>query len=105
MKAIISKEKLPKFLVVNDEPENTTHNKHLLKPYKKGEIVKVAPFEEQVRCDKYDDMFKFCKPDNNPLHFRSKYVVVYRKDDNGKFTLKYTESWKSFDLLTKNKNK
>ena len=50
-------------------------------------------------------MFKFCKPDNNPLHFRSKYVVVYRKDDNGKFTLKYTESWKSFDLLTKNKNK
>ena len=105
MKAITSKEKLPKFLVVNDEPQKMPHNKHLLKPYKKGEMVKVAPFEEQVRCDKYDDMFKFCKPDNNPLHFRSKYVVVYRKDDNGKFTLKYTESWKSFDLLTKNKNK
>lgn len=101
MKAITSKEKLPKFLVVNDEPEKMHHNKHLLKPYKKGEMVKVAPFEEQVRCDKYDDMFKFCKPDNNPLHFRSKHVVVYRKDDNGKSTLKYTESWKSFDLLTK----
>lgn len=105
MKAITSKENLPKFLVVNDEPEKMSHNKHLLKPYKKGEMVKVAPFEEQVRCDKYDDMFKFYKPGNNPLHFRSKYVVVYRKDDNGKFTLKYTENWKSFDLLTKNKNK
>ena len=105
MKAITSKEKLPKFLVVNDVPEKTSHNKHLLKPYKKGEIVKVAPFEEQVRCDKYDHMFKFIKPNNNPLHFRSKYVVVYRKDENGKFTLKYTNGWKSLDLLTKNKNK
>ena len=101
MKAITSKEKLPKFLVVNDEPEKTSHNKHLLKPYKKGEIVKVAPFEEQVRCDKYDHVFKYGKPDNNPLHFRSKYVVVYRKDENGKFTLKYTNGWDSLDLLTK----
>ena len=105
MKAITSKEKLPKFLVVNDEPEKKSHNKHLLKPYKKGEIVKVAPFEEQVRCDKYDHVFKYGKPDNNPLHFRSKYVVVYSKDENGKFTLKYTNGWDSFDLLTKNKNK
>ena len=104
MKAITSKEKLPKFLVVNEVPEKMPHNKHLLKPYKKGEIVKVAPFEEQVRCDKYDHMFKF-KPDNDPEHFRQKYVVVYRKDENGKFTLKYTNGWDSFDLLTKNKNK
>ena len=96
---------LPKFLVVNDVPEKTSHNKHLLKPYKKGEIVKVAPFEEQVRCDKYDHMFKYVKPDNDPERFRQKYVVVYRKDENGKFTLKYTNGWDSFDLLTKNKNK
>ena len=102
MKAITSKEKLPKFLVVNDVPEKASHNKHLLKPYKKGEMVKVAPFEEQVRCDKYDDVFKYFKPNNDPEYFRKRYVVVYRKDDNGKFTLKYTESWKSFNLLTKN---
>ena len=101
MKAITSKEKLPKFLVVNEVPEKTSHNKHLLKPYKKGETVKAAPFEEQVRCDKYDDVFKYFKPNNDPEYFRQRYVVVYRKDDNGKFTLKYTESWKNFDLLTK----
>ena len=101
MKAITSKEKLPKFLVVNDEAQKMPYNKHLLKPYKKGEMVKVAPFEEQVRCDKYDDVFKYFKPNNDPEYFRKRYVVVYRKDDNGKFTLKYTESWKNFDLLTK----
>ena len=92
MKPITSKEKLPKFLVVNDVPEKTSHNKHILKPYKKGEMVKVAPFEEQVRCDKYDDVFKYFKPNNDPEYFRQRYVVVYRKDDDGKFTLKYTES-------------
>lgn len=51
MKAITNKEKLPKFLMVNDIPEKRSWNKHLLKPYKKGEIVKVAPFEEQKRND------------------------------------------------------
>jgi len=101
MKAVTKEKDLPKFLIVNGEPEKASHNKWLLKPYKKGEVVKVAPFEEQVRCDKYDHMFKFIKPNNNPSHFRSKYVVVYRKDENGKFTLKYTKGWDSFDLLTK----
>ena len=101
MKAIIIKEKLPKFLVVNEEPEKTSCNKYLIKPFKKGEIVKVASFEEQVRCDKYDYQLKYYKPDKNPIHFCMKYVVVYRKNDNGKFDLKYTESWKSFDLLIK----
>lgn len=104
MKAITTKEKLPKFLVVNGEPESKPWNKHLLKPFKKGEIVKVAPFEEQIRNDKYDDQFQYCKPNNDPEHFRKRYVVVYRKDDEGKWTLKYTQGWDSFDLLTiKNK--
>lgn len=103
MKAITNKEKLPKFLMVNDIPEKRSWNKHLLKPYKKGEIVKVAPFEEQKRNDAFDDQFRFVKPNNDPLWFRQRYVVIYRKDDNGKFTLKYTEDWESFDLLTKNK--
>ena len=48
MKAITKKEKLPKFLVVNAEAPSKPWNKYLLKPYEKGEIVKVAPFEEQV---------------------------------------------------------
>lgn len=98
MKAITSKEKLPKFLMVNDIPEKRSWNKHLIKPYKKGEIVKVAPFEEQKSND---DQFRFVKPNNDPLWFRQRYVVIYRKDDNGKFTLKYIEDWESFDLLTK----
>ena len=105
MKAITKKEKLPKFLVVNGEPESKPWNKHLLKPFKKGEIVKVAPFEEQVRNSEYDDTFKFCQLNNDPEHFRKRYVVVYRKDDEGKWTLKYTEGWQSFDLLTTIKKK
>ena len=104
MKAITKKEKLPKFLVVNKVPETRTFNKHLLKPWKAGEIVRVAPFEEQVRNTAYDHMFKYCKPDNNPEHFRQRYVKVIRKDDEGKWTLVYTEGWESFDLLT-TKNK
>lgn len=105
MKAITKKEKLPKFLVVNAEAPSKTWNKYLLKPYKKGEIVKVAPFEEQVRCDKYDHMFQYCKPNNDPEHFRKRYVVIYRKDEQGKWSLKYTEGWESFDLLTTIKKK
>lgn len=103
MKAITNKEKLPKFLMVNDIPEKRSWNKHLLKPYKKGEIVKVAPFEEQKRNDADGDQFRFVKPNNDPLWFRRRYVVIYRKNDNGKFTLKYTEDWESFDLLTNRK--
>lgn len=91
MKAIISKEKLPKFLVVNDEPEKMAHNKYLLKPYEKGEIVKVAPFEEQISHPSVG---------MEPEKFRKRYVVIYRKDEQGKWTLKYTQGWESFDLLT-----
>lgn len=101
MKAITNKEKLPKFLMVNDIPEKRSWNKHLLKPYRKGEIVKVAPFEEQKRNATDGDQFRFVNPNNDPLWFRRRYVVIYRKNDNGKFTLKYTEDWGSFDLLTK----
>ena len=109
MKAITEKEKLPKFLIVNGVPETQSYNKHLLKPWKKGELVKVAPFEEQVRNDKYDDQLKYVKPDNNPLHFRQKYVKVIRKDDNGEWTLTYIAGWEYFDMLklikrTKNEN-
>ena len=103
MKAITSKEKLPKFIVVNGNPESESYNKHLLKPWKKGEIVKVAPFEEQIPNHKYDDMFKHSKGCNDK-EFKQRFVKVIRKDDKGNWSLVYTESWKSFDLLT-NKTK
>lgn len=105
MKAITEKGKLPKFLIVNGVPETLSYNKHLLKPWKKGELVKVAPFEEQVRNNKYDDQLKYVKPDNDPLHFRQKFVKVIRKDEEGNWSLVYTAGWDIFDLLTNNKKK
>lgn len=104
MKAITNKEKLPKFLVVNGEPESTPYNKHLLKPWKKGEVVKVVSFEEQVPNRKHQDMFKYTEPMSDE-DFRKRYVKVIRKDDEGKWSLVYTEGWKSFDLLTNKKQK
>lgn len=91
MKSITKKEKLPKFLVVNAEAPSKSWNKYLLKPYEKGEIVKVAPFEEQVPHPSVR---------TEPEQFRKIYVVIYRKDEQGKWTLKSTQGWESFDLLT-----
>lgn len=105
MKPILNKEKFPKFLVVNDIPEKRPWNKHLTKPYKKGEIVKVAPFEQQKRNDKYDDKFTFVKSNNNPIWFRKRYVVILRKSETNKFDYKCTEDWESFNLLTRNDKK
>ena len=47
MKAIVNKTDWPKFLKVNDVMERVSWNKYLLKPWKKGEIVKVVPYNEQ----------------------------------------------------------
>lgn len=105
MKPILSAANYPKFLVVNKEPTTQGFNKHLLKPWEEGELVKVAPFDEQKRNDKYDDMFKYSKPDNNVWNFRKRYVKVIRKDEEGKWTLVYTASWSYFNQLTKNKKK
>ena len=102
MKAITTRERLPKYLVVNEIPEKRSWNKHLPKPYKQGEVVQVAPFEEPVRNKQWDDVFQFVKPNDNPMWFRQRYVVVYRKGDDGKFSYKCTECWESFDLLTRN---
>lgn len=105
MKPIIEKEKLPKFLIVNEVPEKYSYNKYLLKPWKKGELVKVAPFEEQVRNSKFDHTFKYVVPETDPDYFRKRYVRVIRKDENGEWTLKYAAGWEIFDLLTNNKKK
>lgn len=64
-------------------------NKYLLKPWKKGEIVKVVPWDEQ----------KSSVGETN-FDYRKRYVSVIRKDDNGAWTLKYTWTWGIFDPMT-----
>lgn len=104
MKPILNKEKLPKFLVVNGFPETQSYNKYLLKPWKKGELVKVAPFDKQINNTEYDHMF-IHKSKLTQEDFIKRNVRVIRKDDNGEWTLNYSAGWENFDLLTNNKKK
>lgn len=87
MKAILNQTHFPKFLKVNSLPEKRSANKHLPKPWKEGEVVKVVPYEKQ----KY----------RHDLKIFVKYVTVLRKDDDGKWSLEYTWDWSIFNLLTK----
>lgn len=66
----------PKMIVVNAIPEANNWNKHLLKPFIKGGIVKVHPTQD-----------------------KKNFVRVIRKDAEGNWTIVYVESCKSFDLL------
>ena len=59
MKGILSKEKLPKFLKVNNFLPSKAWNKYLPKPYVLGEIVKVAPWEEQVPSEFMKNILKY----------------------------------------------
>lgn len=88
MKAITNEKEWPKFLRVNDDLKNVSWNKHLLKPWEKGELVRVLPISEQI-------------PSTNMSveHFRRKFVKVIRKDENGQWTLRYTWSWEIFEPL------
>lgn len=98
MKAITTKENLPKFIMVNKDITATSYNKYLPVPWVNGEIVKVAPYEEQVPNHKYDDTLKYSKSCTDK-EFRSRYVKVIRKDSEGKWVLNRIESWNSFNLL------
>ena len=101
MKGISSKEKLPKFLKVNNFLPSKAWNKYLPKPYVLGEIVKVAPWEEQVPSEFMKNILKYPELVNDEVeHFHERYVVVYRKDDNGQWTRKNTDSWAAFELLS-----
>ena len=63
MKAITDPTKLPKFLVCNEIPERDwSWNKHLPKPWTKGEIVKVQPAETQKHDPTYDHIHPRVKP-------------------------------------------
>ena len=57
-------------------------------------MVKVAPQNEQHP----HPLVKISDED-----FRRQYIVVYRKDDNGKFTVKQTAEWIQFDFINNNK--
>lgn len=79
----------PKVLRVNHIPEQRRINNYLLKPWVAGEIVRVAPEQEQETA---------AQQSTTP-NFRKRYLVVYRKDENGKFSLRYVEPWESFDII------
>ena len=89
MKPILNKDRFPKYLRVNIRGEQWVANKHLLKPWKAGEIVKVKPYEQQ----------KYVKDIKTFMRF----VTVIRKDENGEWNLEYTWDWYIFDLLSTNK--
>lgn len=88
MKAITNEKEWPKFLRVNDHFKNISWNKYLLKPWEKGELVKVLPISEQIPST-----------DMSVEHFRKQFVRVIRKDENGQWTLKYTWGWEIFEPL------
>lgn len=99
MKAITDPTKLPKFLVCNEIPERDwSWNKHLPKPWTKGEIVKVQPAETQKHDPTYDHIHLRVKPYTDE-EFRERFVRIIRKDSEGKWTLKQVGEWCQFDLL------
>lgn len=77
----------PKFLRVAEVP---SYNSHLDTPWIKGELVKVAPIEEQVPNPKtgYD-----CET------FRRGFVVVYRRGRDGKWSDRRVQEWKTFERI------
>lgn len=85
MNAIIKEKEFPKFLKVNKLGESCSINKHLKKPLKAGELVKVVPFKKQTYAD-----------DARLLHM---YVDVVRKDKKGEWGITETWGWPIFDLL------
>lgn len=87
MKSITNDQEWPKFLRVSDL-KRVPWNKYLLKPFEKGEIVKVLPINEQV-------------PTANITveQFRRQFVRVLRKDENRQWNLRYTFVWEIFEPL------
>lgn len=88
MEAIVNEANWPKFLRVNDTMTNNNVNKYLLKPWKKGEIVRVLPYNEQVSPTEMRTEL-----------FRMRYVRVVRKDETGAWALNYTWNWGIFENL------
>lgn len=100
MKAITKKELMPKMLVANSYLPSRNYNKYLPKPYIVGELVKVAPWEEQKRSTLFDEILNPLVINKDPKWFHEHYVVIYRKDEQGKWSIKNTMPWYAFELLT-----
>ena len=100
MKPITDYSKLPKFLVISNAQVQKSSNKYLLKPYRKGEIVRVAPAEEQKPNHEFDHMAKYVEPCTDDC-WREHYLKILRKGDDGKFSLPYVISWDGVELINK----
>ena len=88
MEAIVEKTSLPAFLkVIQGIQQKRPFTRYLLHPLKDGELVKVAPWEEQV------------SERSTPEQFRRRYIKVIRKGDDGKRSLIYVLDWGMFELL------
>mgnify|MGYP003369062734 CR=1 FL=1 len=93
MNAVNSGKMIPKFLRVSKDIDKILNiNKFLIFPLVPGEVVKVAPLEEQV-------------PDNSSAtkldDFRKKFVVIYRKGGDGSWSVKNTFLRSYFNELKK----
>lgn len=84
--------KYPKYLRCNAEVKTWSWNKYLPKPWTAGEVVKVADETEQHSSPYVGT------PDKE---FRRQYVVVYRKDKDGKFTVRNVAEWRQLTPLNK----
>lgn len=91
MKAITTKQNFPKFLRVSEEIKKKAYNKFLQRPFTEGEIVKIVPFDEQRSVNQSTDKVRFL----------TQYVNIIRKDNNGKFTIRYTVAWDILEQLKK----
>ena len=92
MKPITNVKNLPKFLVVNSIAEKNSWNKYLPYPYKAGEIVMVAPAEQQV-SSKYVN--------STPEKFRIHYFKIIRKDETNKWNYVCVIEWREVEMLKK----
>lgn len=100
MKPITDYSKLPKFLVISNAQVQKSSNKYLLKPYRKGEIVRVAPSEEQKPNHEFDQMTTRVEHCTDEF-WKEHYVKILRKGDDGKFSLPYVISWDGVEVMKK----
>lgn len=93
---------MPAFVMVNAEAEKKPWNNFLPKPWKKGEVVKLASINEQHESQQYDDYFNYIPAKKgNSIKFRLKFAVIFRKGDDGKFSQRFVTEWANLDLLGK----
>lgn len=85
MEPVTNKIAWPAFLrVVPDIQRVKPYTRYLLHPLVDGELVKVAPWDEQ-----------------GDEQFRRRYVRVIRKDASGQWSLRYVLDWTTFEPLKK----